>query len=77
MTGDKREDGGPAFPQPDLSAYGIGPYEGPGSLGGMSLRDYVIATLESLRTFNSDSDLDAYMVETIASLRGIRDSLEG
>ena len=39
--------------------------------------DQVIATLESLRTFNSDSDLDAYMVDAIASLRGIRDSLEG
>lgn len=32
-------DGGPAYPQSDLSAYGMGP--GPGSCAGMSLRDYL------------------------------------
>ncbi len=33
-----KNDGGPAFPQNDLAAYGIGPSEG--GNGGMSLRDY-------------------------------------
>jgi len=40
----KINDGGPAFPQPDLSGYGMGPMEGPdGSylVSGMSIRDYI------------------------------------
>lgn len=39
----KIDNGGPAFPQPDLSGYGIGPREGKDGyyqMSGMSLRDY-------------------------------------
>lgn len=43
--GEHSKDGGPAFPQPDLSAYGIGPQECPETgaylVRGMSLRDYL------------------------------------
>ena len=35
---DKINDGGPAFPQPDLSAQGIGPNDR--GMEGMTLRDY-------------------------------------
>lgn len=35
---EERNDGGSAFPQNDLSAYGMGPYQGNNS--GMSLRDW-------------------------------------
>jgi len=38
----KINNGGPAFPLPDLSGYGIGPFEKDGSyqMSGMSLRDW-------------------------------------
>jgi hypothetical protein len=39
--------------------------------------DQVIATLESLRTFNTDTDVDAYIKDAIASLDGVRESIEG
>jgi hypothetical protein len=39
---DPERDGGPAFPQGDLSAYGIGPSE---NNAGMSLRDYFAAAV--------------------------------
>jgi hypothetical protein len=39
--------------------------------------EQVITTLESLRTFNTDSDNDAYMIDAIASLRGVIENIEG
>jgi hypothetical protein len=45
---DKRKNGGPAFPQPDLSGYGMGPVEGQNGqyqMEGMSLRDWFAATM--------------------------------
>lgn len=38
MSDARVDNGGPAFPQSDLSAYGIGPHDGPQA--GMSLRDW-------------------------------------
>lgn len=35
---EEQNDGGPAFPQSDLSGYGFGPY--PGNNSGMSVRDW-------------------------------------
>jgi hypothetical protein len=43
MMGEKKNDGGPAFPQPDLSGYGMGPQEdenGMYQVAGMTLRDW-------------------------------------
>ena len=40
MTDAKHDDGGSAFPLPDLSSYGMGPRE---NMSGMSLRDYFAA----------------------------------
>lgn len=41
--GEKKNDGGPAFPQPDLSGYGMGPRadeNGMYQVAGMTLRDW-------------------------------------
>lgn len=51
----KREDGGPAFPQSDLSSYGMGPSEI--NNGGMSLRDWfsgqALAGVLASKTFSN------------------------
>lgn len=44
-----KDNGGPAFPQPDLSGYGMGPVEGPNGqyqMNGMTLRAYAAIHLQ-------------------------------
>lgn len=65
----KINDGGPAFPQADLSGYGMGPSENP---GGMTLRDWfagqalaglnaALANTQSWPTKKSEMYENAYM----------------
>lgn len=49
---EKINDGGPAFPQPDLSGYGIGPNER--GMVGMTLRDYLATA--AMNAFYSSFD---------------------
>jgi hypothetical protein len=61
------DNGGPAFPQPDLSGYGMGPVEGPDGqyqMQGMTLRDWFagqalagIAASGSTLPYKDDADM--------------------
>jgi hypothetical protein len=69
-------DGGPAFPQSDLSGYGIGPAER--SNGGMTLRDWfagqafagILANPNHNATFESDASAAWRAADAMIATRG-------
>jgi hypothetical protein len=71
---DKTDDGGPAFPQNDLSGYGMGP--SPCNNSGLSLRDYFAAkAMQAIITAEGMSIADEYADKVASFAYDFADSM--